>query len=338
MSVRESKLRTALATGALLIALFQCWYVYLPEDRAVHFHYCRLNAHLDCFKSLSMHGADMVPFGVPVFPALAASYLWMVALLGFAFTADEPRRTAWGAWAAIGAFPATGLSVYVLLDDILVAKVTSLSTLVLLGVGLALCVIGVVRGIAVAQLRSGARGAAGFAALALVAGFLMQGAGSTALATRAIEVERASAPAQLRWSRFALALPRVGAAHIGRETAPRELLLIVDPAQDSSRAAMRAVAALAPTIGSDVSIYLYAPDDPRLLQAFLDGKLLEFLEKPETFPQRASDDPGLPPGFERQAKALRKLGVDTYPTAWSRSGKTSGEIDLPRTIASLRQQ
>ena len=48
-----------------------------------------------------------------------------------------------------------------------------------------------------------------------------QGAGSTALATRAIEVERASAPAQLRWSRFALALPRVGAAHIGRETAPR---------------------------------------------------------------------------------------------------------------------
>jgi len=335
MTHHESKLRAALAVAALMLALFQCWYVYLPDTESVQFHHCRLNEHLDCYKSLSLNGAEMTPFGIPAFPALAGIYCWMAILLGFSFTASEPRRTAWCAWAAILAFPATGLSVYVLLDDIFVSKVTSLSTILILGIGLASCVIGIVRGIPANYLGRGATGAIGFGALAATVGFLVFAAGTTRLDARDLEIERAGKPAQLRWSRFAHDLPRVGAAHLGPETAPRELLLVIDPSDDISRELMKAAAKLAPKMDGLTAIYFYAPTDPRLLEAYADGRLIEFLETPTQFPQRSADGPDLPMGFKRQRDALKKLGVDRYPTALWRGGKQSGAVDLRRIISSL---
>jgi len=330
----ESRLRTALVTSALLLVLFQCWYVYLPDTEAVRFHHCRLNAHLDCYKSLSLHGADMTPFGIPVFPALAGIYFWMAVLLGFSLTADEPRRSAWNAWAAILAFPATGLSVYVMLDDVLVSKVTSLSSVLILGLGLALCVIGIVRGIATSQLRKGVGDVVGFGVLAALVTTLLFGAGVNRLDAREIEIERAAKPAQLRWSRFAHDLPRVGAAHLGSETAPREVLLVVDPADEASRKLMKAAAGLAPTLGAGTAIYFYAPTSPRLLAAFRAGRLKDFLEEPDTSARgmRAANPPK---GWQRQNEALQKLGVDTYPTALWRGGRKTGSIDLRGVISSL---
>jgi len=340
MTHPESKLRAALAVAALVLVLFQCWYVYLPDTEAVKFHHCRLNAHLDCYKSLSLHGAEMTPFGIPVFPTLAGLYFWMAVLLGFSLATDEPRRSAWGTWAAVLAFPAAGLSVYVMLDDIFVSKVTSLSTVLILGLGLALCVIGIVRGIATSRIGQGIPGALGIGALSGLVGFLVFAAGTTRLDAREIEITRAGKPAQLRWSRFAHSIPRVGAAHLGAETAPHELLLIVDPAQAASRSLMAAAAKLEPTLGARTAIYFYAPTDPRLLEAFAEGSLKEFLAKPESFPQRSADETDLPKGFRRQRNALQKLGIDRYPTALSLpspglSGTQTGEIDLPRLISSL---
>jgi hypothetical protein len=332
MTNGESKLRTALASAALLLTLFQCWYVYLPDIEAVTFHHCRLNAQLDCYKSLSLHGAEMTPFGIPVFPALAAIYFWMAALLACSRTADEPRRTSWGAWASILAFPAVGLSVYVMLDDVLIAKATSLSTLLVLGIGIALCVMGIVRGIATAALRRNVLSVVGFGALAILVGTLLYGAGANRLDAREIEIAREAQPAQLRWSRFALDVPRVGAAHLGEETAPHEVLVVVDPSDEASRGLMKAAAALGPTLGSQIAIYFYAPSDPGLLAAFHAGKLKDYLEDPASFPRAAG---ALPQGFERQNAALTKIGVAQYPTALWQGGRQSGAIDLREVISSL---
>jgi len=267
-----------------------------------------------------------------VFPALAAIYFWMAALLGFSRTADEPRRSSWSAWAAILAFPAAGLSVYVMLDDVLVAKVTSLSTVLVLGIGIALCGMGIVRGIATERLRRNVLNVLGFGALALLVGTLLYAAGVNRLDAREIEIVREAQPAQLRWSRFALDLPRVGAAHLGEETAPRELLLVVDPADEASRQLMTAAVGMVPTLGSQVSIYFYAPSDSNLLAAFRAGKLTDYLENPASFSSNGKEPL---PGFERQNRALAKLGIDRYPTALWQGGKQTGSVDLPRIISSL---
>ncbi len=331
MNRSTPQIRAALATTGLALALFQCWYVYLPADEAIRFSQCRLNAHLDCFKSLSTYGADMMPFGLPVFPALAGLYLWMAALLGFAATADEPRRSGWIAWAGVLAFPVTGLSAYVLLNDLMVAKATSLSTLLLLGHGVALFLMAVLGGLPAPALRAGARGAGAFSLIGLLAASLLYGGGSTRLAAREVEIERESAPAQLRWSRFLHTVPRVGAAHLGNATAAREVLLFVDPKQPESQALMRAANALAGALGQETAIYLYAPDDPRLLQAFRDGKLSEFLDNPQPFPKTDA-----PEGFARQQAAIRKIDIGGLPTARWRGGSASGAIDLTEILRELR--
>jgi len=325
------QIRAGLATTGLALALFQCWYVYLPADEAIRFHHCRLNAHLDCFKSLSIYGADMMPFGLPVFPALAGLYVWMAALLGFATTADEPRRSGWVAWAGVLAFPVTGLSAYVLLNDLMVAKATSVSTLLLLAHGIALFLMAVLGGISMPAMRAGARSAFAFAPVALLAAFLLHGAGDTRLAAREVEIERESAPAQLRWSRFAHNLPRLDAAHLGKQTAAYEVLLFVDPKQSESRALMSAAEALRSSLGQEISIYVYAPDDPRLLKAFRDGKLSEFLKQPESF-----DATDAPQGFARQQAAIRELGIGTLPAARWRNGSAQGAIDLTAILRGLR--
>jgi hypothetical protein len=331
LKTAESKLRAALAAPALALALFQCWYSYLPQTEAVEFHQCRINAHLDCYKSLSLEGAQA--FGIRIVPWLTAVYLLMTLLLAGSALSNERRRDGLRTWASVLSFPAAGLSVFVLLHDWNVAKASSLSTLLILGVGLSLCVLTVVRGIVPRNLKEGARGFAGWAAIALVAGLLLQGAGSARLKAEELLIEREGEPAQLRWARFAQEIPRVGAAHLGNPTAPREILLFVNPAEPESQAVMKAAAKIAPRLGEAVVIYLYAPTDYRLLSAQERGRLASYLEDPSSLPEiklKPSKD------FERQYKAIEELGWPVYPTAWTRNGKSEGTIDLAALVNSLR--
>ncbi len=152
----EPKLRAATAAPALFLALFQCWYVHLPDSEAVRFHQCRFNEHLDCYKSLSVHGSSLTPFGIPVFAALATVYLLTCLLLAAAPLASEDRRISFRAWAGLLAFPAAGLSIYVLLNDILTAHTSSLSTILLLAIGLGLSILTILSGISIRSLRAGA--------------------------------------------------------------------------------------------------------------------------------------------------------------------------------------
>ena len=335
MSGKNSKLRAALAAPGLCLSLFQCWYAYLPLAESVRFSQCRLNEHLDCYKSLSLQGALMRPFGVPVLPALATVYLGMTLLLAGAALSGEPRRTSGRAWSALLAFPAAGLSVYVLLHDWRVAHASSLSTILLLILGLTLCVLTVARGVTPKALRAGAAGFVGWMALAVLAGFLIHGGGHARLVAGDIEIEREGEPAQLRWSRFAHSLPRVSAAHLGKPTARRDLLLFVDPAQPESQAVMRAAAKLASHLGDGVVLYLYAPTDGRLLRAHEEGKLAKFLNDPASM---APEDRPPSPEFARQKTAVEKLGIRSYPTAWWRDGRSQGDIDVAAMVTSLRQR
>lgn len=330
MSAAESKLRAALAAPGLALALFQCWYSYLPQSEAVAFHQCRINAQLDCYKSLSLEGADA--FGIRIVPWLAAIYLGMTLLLAGSALTDGPAKNGWRAWASLLAFPAAGLSVFVLLHDWQVAHASSLSTVLILGLGLALCVLTVLRGVSVQALREGVRGFAGWAAIAIAAGLLLHGAGSARLMAEDLLIEREGEPAQLRWARFAHSIPRVGAAHLGNPTAPREILLFVNPAMPESQAVMRAAAKVAPRLGDAVVIYFYAPSDYRLLSAHERGRLAAYLEDPSSLPEMK-----LTPSkeFKRQIEAIEKLNL-RYPTAWTRAGKREGDIDVAALVTSLR--
>ena len=335
MSGSDSKLRAALAVPALALSLFQCWYAYLPDAEAVAFHQCRFNAHLDCYKSLSLYGALMRPFGIPVLASLATLYLAMTLMLVGAAFAREPRASGLRGWSSLLCFPAAGFSVYVVLHDWQVAGASSLSTIVILALGLALCVLTILRGVPIASLRAGAPAFAGWLAVALAAGFLIQGTGSARLVVREIELEREGDPPQLRWPRFAHSLPRVGAAHLGNPTAPHELVLFVDPGQEESRAVMRAAADLEDRLGGAVVIYLYAPGDARLLSAHERGRLKQFLLDPEALTKQPL---AAPEEFERQNAAIAKLGVGAYPAAWTRSGGAAYPFDVAALVAELRRR
>jgi len=328
MTAAESKLRAALAAPALALALFQCWYAYLPEADAVAFHHCRFNAHLDCYKSLSMRGAGLKTLGVSVLAAITATYLAMTLLLAAAPLASEPKRTGLRAWAALLAFPALGLSAFVLLKDVQ-DGVTSLSTLIILGLGLALCALTVVKGIPAPSLRPSAAGFAGALAVAAAAGWLVQGTGSAKLDLYELQLMREGQPAQLRWPRFAHGIPRVGAAHLGDPKAPRELLLFVDPQQAESQRLMRQAASLA--LGDRVVIFLYAPTDPRLLDAHRRGRLQEFIKDPGAFANVDGPDE-----WRRQNAAIGRAGIGSYPQVWTREGRGEGAIDLAEAVRALR--
>lgn len=333
MSGGDSKLRAALAAPGLLFALYQCWYVYLPADEAVAFAQCRFNAHLDCFKSLHRQGLEM---GLPVFPMLAGVYLLMNLLLGAGALAREPRQAAWRGWAAVLSIPAAGLSIYVLMNDIVSSPqggtVTSLSTVLLLGIGIALCLLTVLQPLPTRVLAQGGGGLLGFTTVAIAAGALLHLAGYARLVAADIELERQGEPAQLRWSRFAWKVPRVGAAHLGEPTAAHDLLLVVDPKQPESRALMQSAARLQDKLGDRVVIYIYAPQDSRLLQSFIGGQLDAFLEDPDSY-RGPPGDPSI--DFRRQQSAIRELGLTAFPAVIWRGGQRTGVIDLEALLGSL---
>ncbi len=323
------RLTTLAATGSLL-ALFQAWYVYLPLDEAAAVDLCRLNAQVDCYRSLARFGIDMAPFGVPVFAALAGLFVFQLALCLYARTAEGPRREAWLAIAGVTAFPQAGLALYVLLHDLLVAEATSPSAIFVAAAAGAACTHAVAGGLRWATAAPGLRGAALLAAAALAGVYAFHQAGVTRHAVDEIEHERESRPPGLRWPRFAHAMPRDGVAHLGGLLAETEILLFVDPAQPESRALMAEAAALALDDTSDLLLYFYAggPAGAALLAAEQRGEVRAHLASPA--PPAADSAP--PPILGRIERARQALGVAAYPTALWRGGSETGAFRLADII------
>jgi len=333
MTRRDHVVLTALAGAGLLLALFQCWYAYLPPEDAALLDFCRFSELLDCYESLNRTGHTLVVWVVPVIPALAGVFLFQTALCGFAWTAQAASREAWIALARLASFPATGLAAFVLLNDYLIAKATSLSAVLVAGLCVAINVLTVLRGLEGARLLAGARWAALIALCAALFAFFVSGAGNARRTAARVRMELETAPPDVRVPAFAPRVPRAGAAAIGDPRAETEVLVFLDPAQESSRAVMRELAALE---AEDVLVHVYAPGEAgaRLMLAQSRGDLAGYLGDPKPLPDEELDPFRL--HVERQQKAWRALGVDRLPAAVCRKNRWIGEVDLQRVLAGCR--
>jgi len=329
------RLTTLAATGSLL-ALFQAWYVYLPLDEAATVDLCRINAQVDCYRSLARFGIDMAPFGVPVFATLAGLFVFQLALCLYARTAEAPLREAWLSIARVTAFPQAGLALYVLLHDLLVAEATSPSAIFVAAAAGAACYLAVVGGLRWATIAPGLRGAALLATAALAGGYAFHQGGVTRHEVDAVEHERESRPPGLRWPRFAHAMPRDGVAHLGGALAETEILLFVDPAQPESRALMAEAAALPLDDSSDLLLHFYAegPGGVALLAAEQRGETRAYLASPTP----PVGDAVPPPLLGRIERARAKLGVVATPTALWDGGSETGSFRLADVIARARKR
>lgn len=330
MTRRDHLLVTALAAVGLIVTLWQTWYVYLPTAQAATVDWCRLTPHIDCFESLSKFGASILAWRLPVFATLVAVFAYQVLLAAFACVAAADAREAWLAIARLVAFPAAGLAVFVLLHDYSVAKVTSVSSLLVTTVAVAMCVHTVVRGIRGVRLGAGLAGTFGFLAIAALLGFFVQGAGSARLEIDRLQREREAAPPNIRYVDFAPQVPRAGAANLGRPTAPAELLLFVDPDNEASRKVMRELANLAPAYADRVFVYIFAKGKQgiRLLLAYRADMLERYL-------RTLADPPGDPATVRdlaaRQDQAREDLGIKELPAAvWGQrpNQRATGDFDL----------
>ncbi len=173
MTRRDHAVLTALAASGALLTLFQNWYISLPLEEASRIDLCRLTPAINCFKSLYAHGPEMLAFGLPVFPALLAIFVFQTALCGFAWVAAAARADAWLSLARLASFPASGLAIFVLLNDMMVAKATSVSAILVAGASLAISVLTVVHGLGKLRLRNAGRASVGLLLAALLAGFFV---------------------------------------------------------------------------------------------------------------------------------------------------------------------
>lgn len=332
MTRREHGILTALAVLGSLLALFQCWYVYLPADEAAAFDLCQVSRHVDCFQSLHKFGSEMVPFGIPVIAALLALFLFMAGLSVLAWTVEGARREAWLALARLSALPQAGLVVYVLLNDYLVAHATSPTTIALavvsFGVGGGLVVRGGIRGV---PLRAGAAWPLGLAAAGALLCLFLHGAGAARQTVLRVEQEREAETPPIRWQAFAPDMPRTGAAMLGNPTAEREILFLVDPAQEASRTLMREAADLGLGPASDVLLVICAKGEAgaRLVAAQAAGRLADHLRAPDAWD---GDVSAARPLVERQEAAMTKLGVATFPAALWKGGKREGDFRLAEIL------
>ena len=255
---RDHAVLTALAIGGVLLTLFQNWYISLPLEDAARFDLCRITPTINCFKSLHAHGIEMLAFGLPVFPALLAIFVFQAGLCAFAWVAPAARSDAWLSLMRLASFPASGLAIFVLLNDWMVAKATSVSAVLVAGISLAVATLTVMHGIAKLRIVHAGWQAAGFALAGILVGFFLHGAGTSRRAYDDLMREQTAAMPSVAWPRFAHGVPRAGAAALGDVRAPYEILLIVDPAQEASRKLMREAAKLAPEYATRVRVTLYA--------------------------------------------------------------------------------
>jgi hypothetical protein len=277
---RDHTLLASLAGVASALTLFQVWYVSLPLEQASTVDFCRLSPVVDCLKSLHAHGHEIHLWVISVVPALCACCLFMLALCAFAWVGDERQRDSWLALARLVSFPASGLALFVLLNDLMVAKATSASAILVA----ITCV-----AISARTVLSGLRGAkprfswplAGIAAATVLGAFFMQGAVAARRGIDYVNSERDSAEPGVLWPRVARQLPRRGAAHLGSWTAPHEVVLFVDGSERSARV-MREAVELMPEYADKVLLTIVARGTvgAGLVEAQRRGRVADFLRAP----------------------------------------------------------
>jgi hypothetical protein len=333
MTRRDHALLTVLVGAGLALTLFQCWYVYLPPERAAGVAFCRLTEELDCFESLNRHGASLKVLGIPVFSALSGVFFFQLALCGFAWTVAGAVREAWLGVARLIAFPAAGLAIYVLLSDYLVAKTTSASAILVALLFLAIAVLAILQGLQGARLRVGGRWTAGFALAATLFGFFLYGAGSSRRDIARVLLERETQRPDVLWADFATFVPRAGFATLGNPLAETEVLLFIDLTQDASRALVREALQTVPETNAEVCLRLYGGAD--LILAQRSGRLRDYLRDLEPPPGNAASVGYL---IEREDRARRELKVTELPTAVWKGDRRSGAFALRDVLAAATRQ
>ena len=308
MTHKDHGVFTALAALGVLLTLFQWWYVHLPAGAAAAFDLCQLTDTIDCFKARHQFD-DLRPFGIPVFVTLAALCLLQLMLCAFAYPAGAARRETWLAIAGLVWLPTAGLALYVILNDIVVAKVTSLSALLIAAASLAACARAMMRGLRGVSLRHGAPLTLVLVGSAALMGFFLHGAGRSWQQIDETQLARETAPPSVRWTRFDHAMPRAGAAMLGEPMAKKEILVFVDPEQEESR---RLMARLANEESETLYVFYAAGNHgTRLILAHRQGNLREYLR---TLEPPAGDPADVRAIVERQERGRVKLGVTEYPT------------------------
>jgi hypothetical protein len=297
------------AVAGFLLAAFEVWYVALPKDTAAALDFCRWTEHIDCFESLYRNRNIFA-----ILAALAGVLLFESTLAFLALGAGSPEREAWGGLARLASFPGSGLAIYLLLDDFLVTKKTSPMAILIVALSVAQNVQAVIRGGLGGPFRAGARAPVAVALACALAAYLGNGAATYAHQAGAIEEEAQAAPPAVIIPDFATDIPRQGAFPLGDARAPNEILLFLDPAEETSRALLRD-ALVANTPGVILEIYLkdrVLPADARpLLEAAARG---DPLPDPEPSP--------LP------ARTVAAAKITEYPTAIWKGGRRTGPFTL----------
>jgi len=329
MTRRDHALLTALVVGGLLLTLYQCWYISLPLQEASEFDVCRFSPSLNCLRSLHAFGEDMRVWMLPVIPAIAALFWFQTFLCAFAWTTTRGPHEAWLGLARIVSFPASGLATYVLLHDFFAAKATSVSAILVAILSLTISSLTVLHGLSALNVKRGWQLSASLGAGALLLIFLVDGTIGARRETDRVQRARLEAQPQVRWPDFARSVPRTGAASLGDVTAPAELLLFLDPDEESSRALMRELPELATRFGARVRIVMFASGEagPRLIQAQRTGSLLAYLAGPKT----AATRPPTPADralATRQEEAWRRIDIEELPAAVWSGGRRSGNVRL----------
>jgi len=320
MTRRDHNLLAALAGAGALLTLFQVWYISLPMADALAFDICRLSPVINCYRSLHAHGDGLAAFGVFVFPALCGLFWFMFGLCAFAWVVGPAQRDAWLGLARLLSFPAAGLALFVLLHDFTVAKATSISGIVVAVLALSIAVTTILKGLSVTGLRHAGWPAAGLAAAAMLTAFFLQGIVSARRGSDIVLLQRGEQAPGVLWPRFARNLARRDAARLGKWTAPREVLLFVDPDDEASRAIMREAAEVMPEFADRVLLTIYARGKrgAELVLAQREGALARYLTD------------GKPPAGPLDAV---KAFVADQEAGWPGSVKT-----LPAVVGANRAQ
>ena len=320
----------ALALLGLLLTIFQCWYVYLPHEEAALIDLCRFNSAIDCFRSLNAYGESMAPWGLPVFPVLASLYFLQTMLLAFSGVERGEARESWLVIGRLLSFPASGLAIYVILHDILVAKATSASAILVVMTSLTLSAFAILHGLPRARMAAGGARALVLVLVAVLFGYFVHGAGDSRMEAARIRRERAAEPPQLILPRFALRMPRRGAASAGEERASCEVLLFVDLGGERGRALARAAHRAATSSGGRLRVVLYAQGafGRGLVRAQAEDSLEAYLAQPTE--AGASDLPDdAHPALTDPSEWSRRAGVEELPCLLWEDGRASGPaLDL----------
>jgi hypothetical protein len=311
------------SVAALLLALFQVWYFALPFEAAARVDLCRWSRHLDCFESLHRIG------DLPVLAGLAALLFLQATLGALAAAADAPRREAWLGVARLVSFPASGLAIYVLLNDYLTAKQTSPTSVAIALLSLGVNVEAVRRG-PITRLRAAGAGIWALLVAAGLLGFFLYGAASAARTITDLERLADAAPPALRWAEFEPEIPREGAVALGDPRAAIEILLFVDPAGEASRARLLEALELK---ADDTLVLVYVKGQalPAGARAYL-----EPLARGQAVDPLLADDPDRARVTVERIEAAAR--ITEYPTAIWRGGRRHGVFSLSSIVTVARAQ